>query len=143
MKKLFTAFLVLSSFQLHSQKNAVYGTFGFNSSINIERTLLASKNDNYKLNLSVGIGMISEYNLSNSKGKTAEIAANFLAGGRGSYVEAKLGVGRFSDFTAWEFAESGNWPVGSIGYRFEKRHALLRLGFGFPEYIYVGGGFRF
>lgn len=86
MKKLILVFLVFCSFQVYSQKNAVYGTYGFNSSINVERTLLASKNDNYKLNLSVGLGMISEYNLSDSEGKTAEIATNILAGGRGNYL---------------------------------------------------------
>lgn len=143
MKHTIIFIIVLCSLQLHSQKNAVYGTLGFNSSINIERTLITSKSENFKLNLSAGLGIISEYNISESQGKTAEVALNFLAGGRGNFLEAKLGVGRFSNFTAWEFSESGYWPVVSLGYRFEKKHFLLRAGFGFPEYIYVGGGLRF
>ena len=143
MKKLLIAFLVLSSFQLQAQKNAVYGTYGvLYSSVSYERTLLASKNEYIKWNLSGGVGILKAGRFTKD-GRMANWAMSVLLGEGESFFEIKLGGGRYWESTEMGFVGKENWPIGSLGYRFEGRNVLFRLGFGFPEIFYVGGGLRF
>jgi len=142
MKKLLFALLLLVSFQLHAQKFAAYGTVGFYSSVNVELNCATFKEDKFKINLSLGTGILSEYNFSN-EGNMSHLAGHFLAGNGKHFAEVRLGYTRFSEFTAWEFAEEGFFPLASLGYRYEKGPALFRAGFGVPEAGYVGVGVRF
>lgn len=142
MKKLLFALLLLVSFQLHSQKFAAYGTLGFYSSVSIELNCATFKEDKFKFNLSMGAGILSEYNFLR-EGNMSHIAGHFLAGNGKHFVEVRLGYTRFSEFKAWEFDEEGFFPLASLGYRYEKGAALFRAGFGVPEAAYFGVGVKF
>lgn len=62
----------------------------------------------------------------------------FLAGKRSHYFEGSAGAGWYS------FAET-ILPTATVGYRNldPGGHSMFRFGLGFPEFLYLGYGYRF
>ncbi|MGB3779358.1 MAG: hypothetical protein WA960_13445 [Tunicatimonas sp.] len=132
----------------------VVGAYG----INYER-LLVQFEDNSLIGLwgKAGIGGWAEYG--NNGGDYQQLTAGLLIGKSRGHLELNLGGARMYNQQGFE----NYWmindpqakpvksdyvrlsPVGSLGYRFQKREGgfLFRTGLGYPEGIFVGLGASF
>ncbi len=143
-----------TSYGLH--KNSIYGNVGMAfplvsgaASISYDRSIYrAADHSDIRLKLSVGyLGamMAGSYNYQS-------LSVGLLTGSHSNHLELFAGVAlnqhhmpSNSPESEQDKVEKGLFPIGNIGYRFQKPQSwfIFRTGIGFPDLAYVGVGVAF
>ena len=137
--------LLFISLNAMAQKNAVFGTFGLYTSVSIERTVSHDEERGRKLLLRVHGGKIWQIGYASDDEyahKVMGLTLGALFGNNSSSLDLGAGVGY--GWTRKNDKPDGGRviPNANIGYRYEAKYALFRIGVGFPELLYVSAGFR-
>ena len=132
--------------EVEKKKQAVYGTFGIISSVYYERTVLDSERADHRIVIGGQLGhqfFKFPSSINNNRNFYYGVHAFGLLGKNQSFVEMGLGVGNIAGFGSGEVDHFAVAPKVSLAYRYELENALIRIGFGLPEFIFLSAGYRF